>query len=154
LVNQGRIQCTHVQLLQQALSIANVGPHGMGANALAQGPYPFKHQRVAETDLPTHVEDVVIALDQGQIPLRGFPGEHHLVGVHDENLTVGGQLGPGAVTHKQFAAKLTLQALDARGNRGLGYVHALGGRNKAAATDDFEEGACEINVHGWGQWQF
>jgi hypothetical protein len=71
-----------------------------------------------------------------------------LIGVYHERFAVGRQAGAGSIAHEQGAAQLAFEFLHPRGDRGLGDVELLGGRRKTAVTDDFQESAGEIDVHG------
>ena len=59
-----------------------------------------------------------------------------------------GQLDTTTVAVEQPAAELAFQALDPRGDGGLGDMEFFRGGGEAATTDDFQESAGEIDVHG------
>ena len=113
----------------------------------AQGLGPAEHQWVAQADFATDMQHVAVAIRQRQIAPRGFPGLQQLVGIHHKRLAIGGQARAGAVAYKQGTAQLAFQVFHAGGDGGLGDVQFLGGGGEAAAAGDFEEGACQFDVH-------
>ncbi len=80
--------------------------------------------------------------------LGAFPGLHAVLRVALQAQARSCQLDTAAFTRKQYAIEALFQPLDARANRGLSDVQALGGVLKAASRGDFEEGAHRFNVHG------
>jgi hypothetical protein len=75
------------------------------------------------------------------------PDLHQRQRVADEEFARRRQRCAGPVTHEQLAAKLLLERLDPGTDRGLRDVQAVGGLHEAAARDDFEEGAGQVDVH-------
>ena len=148
LIDQRRIQHPQLQLAQQVFAVADFHAQGMAGNLLAQFAGPAEHQRVAQADLATDVQHVVVTLGQRQVPARGFPGLHQLIGIDHEGFAIGRQAGAGAVAHEQRAAQLAFEFLHPRGDRGLGDVKFFGRRGQAAVADDFQKGAGEVDVHG------
>lgn len=56
------------------LAIANLHPHGMGTQVLAQGLGPAQDQRVAQADLARDMQNLVKPFGARQIAPCRFPG--------------------------------------------------------------------------------
>jgi len=65
LIDQRRIEYPKLQLAQQVLAIADFHAQRMAGNPVAQYTGPTEHQRVAQADFATDVQDVVEPLGQG-----------------------------------------------------------------------------------------
>ena len=150
LINQRGIEHTEFELTQQIFAIANFHAQCVAGDFLAQFRRPTEHQRVAQADLATDVQNVVITLGQRQVAARGFPGLHQLIGVDHERFAIGRQLRPGAIAHEQRTAQLAFEFLHPRGDGGLRDEQLLRSGGETAVTDDFEESASEVDVHGAG----
>jgi len=64
LINQRGIEHTEFELTQQILAIADFHTQRVAGDFLAQFRRPTEHQRIAQADLATDVQNVVITLGQ------------------------------------------------------------------------------------------
>jgi len=147
-VYQRGVEHAEVELLLQLFAAAHFQSHGVARQRLPQPLDPGQHQRVAQAHLGAEREQFAITAWQRQVAPRGLPGLHQLAGIGGKALAIGRQPRAGAIAHEQPAAQLVFQVLYARGDGRLGDVQALGRGDEAAAANDLEKGAGEINIHG------
>ncbi len=146
-MHQCGIQYAQFEFLLQFAVAGDFGAQRVAGHGLPHALQPGQHQRVAQADLGADRQQVAIALRQRQIAPRRFPGLHQLCRVGDEPLAIGCQFRACPIAHEKPAVELLLQVAYARGDGGLGDVQAIGGGDEAAAADDLEKGAGEIDIH-------
>ncbi|MNN32136.1 hypothetical protein D3C81_1458490 [compost metagenome] len=148
MIHQRGIQHPQFQLVQQVFAVTDFHAQGMTGDFFSNFAGPTEHQRIAQTDFAADVQHIVITLGQRQVPSRGFPGFHQLVGVDHEGFTVRRQACAGAIAHEQGTAQMAFKLLHAGGDCGLSDMQFFCCRRQAAVADDFQKGAGEVDVHG------